>query len=512
MSRRGLTVAILLVWLVAIGLLVRRELWRPEGARLAEAALTLPPGATYYAVLLGDTQIGYASRTIDTLPDTLTVTDIMAVDVPVPGALQRTETRTVVELSRSLQLRSFDATVRGPHERFAVTGHVGGNGLLTLELADDQAQDVRRIALTGPITLPQLLPLQLAYGGELTVQHARSLRLFDPVLVTTSDVVIDVTAESTFVVPHDTAVFDTAAGRWVPIVFDTVRAWHVRQTGGAAPMDAWIDGDGQLVEARSPGGFRLARSGYELVYENYRLSGAARATGATSDVVRSTAIDANAALAPAPTTTLAVRLTGQPLDQLDLDGGRQRLQGDTVIVQREAGSLRAPYRLPDVGPGYQAFLNPEPLIESDDPRIQAQARQITGNTRRPERAAERLVQWVHTSITPAASSGGPSALDVYQRRSGDSNEHTVLYVALARAVGLPARTAAGFLDLNGTFYYHAWPEVWLGEWVAVDPTLGQFPADAAHLRLKIGALARPLELLRLAGQLQVQIVQAGSTS
>jgi len=160
-----------------------------------------------------------------------------------------------------------------------------------------------------------------------------------------------------------------------------------------------------------------------------------------------------------------------------------------------------------VGPGYQAYLNPEPLIESDDPRIQAQARQITGNTRRAERAAQRLVEWVHTSLTPAASTGGPSALAVYERRTGDCNEYTVLYVALARAVGLPARTVAGFLELNGTFYYHAWPEVWLGRWVAVDPTLGQFPADAAHVRLKIGALARQLELLQLAGQLQVRIVQ-----
>ena len=233
MNRRGLTAAILLVWIVALGLLVRRELWRPAGERLAEAALSLPPGATYYSVSLGNTQIGYASRTIDTLPDTLTVTDIMAVDVPVLDSVQRTETRTVVELSRSLQLRSFDATVRGPHERYAATGQLGGNALLNLELVDDQTRDQRRIPLTAPITLPQLLPLQLAYGGELTVPHARSLRLFDPILLTSSDVVIDVTAESTFIVPHDTAVFDTATSRWVPIVFDTVRAWHVRQTGAA---------------------------------------------------------------------------------------------------------------------------------------------------------------------------------------------------------------------------------------------------------------------------------------
>jgi hypothetical protein len=48
--------------------------------------------------------------------------------------------------------------------------------------------------------------------------------------------------------------------------------------------------------------------------------------------------------------------------------------------------------------------------------------------------------------------------------------------------------------------------VWLGEWVAVDPTFGQFPADAAHLRLTVGGLARQLELVRLVGQLDVDVV------
>ena len=81
----------------------------------------------------------------------------------------------------------------------------------------------------------------------------------------------------------------------------------------------------------------------------------------------------------------------------------------------------------------------------------------------------------------------------------------MLYVALARSVGLPARTAAGLVYLRGRFYYHAWPEVWLGRWVAVDPTLGQFPADAAHLRFVTGELARQLDLVRLIGRLRLDV-------
>jgi transglutaminase-like putative cysteine protease len=138
--------------------------------------------------------------------------------------------------------------------------------------------------------------------------------------------------------------------------------------------------------------------------------------------------------------------------------------------------------------------------------LQAQARQAIENTRRPEVAARRLTRWVHENLRKEVTTGVPSALDVYARRAGDCNEHTVLFVALARAVGLPARTAAGLVYLDGTFYYHAWPEVWLGEWVAVDPTFGQFPADAAHLRLTVGGLARQLELVRFVGQLDVDVV------
>jgi hypothetical protein len=50
--------------------------------------------------------------------------------------------------------------------------------------------------------------------------------------------------------------------------------------------------------------------------------------------------------------------------------------------------------------------------------------------------------------------------------------------------------------------------VWLGEWVAVDPTFGQYPADASHLRFTVGGLARQVELLRVVGRLGLSVVSA----
>ena len=59
---------------------------------------------------------------------------------------------------------------------------------------------------------------------------------------------------------------------------------------------------------------------------------------------------------------------------------------------------------------------------------------------------------------------------------------------------------------RGKFYYHAWPEVYVGRWIAIDPTLNQFPADATHVRLVEGGLERQTELLRLMGKVSLEIL------
>ena len=133
-----------------------------------------------------------------------------------------------------------------------------------------------------------------------------------------------------------------------------------------------------------------------------------------------------------------------------------------------------------------------------------------GADRDPRVVAEKINAWVHDSIADRVTFGVPNALQVLKTRTGDCNEHTQLFVALARAIGLPARIAAGLAYVDGKFYYHAWPEVLLGGWVAVDPTFGQFPADAAHLRLTVGGLPRQTELLRLMGNLQIDVLSVNA--
>jgi transglutaminase-like putative cysteine protease len=155
-------------------------------------------------------------------------------------------------------------------------------------------------------------------------------------------------------------------------------------------------------------------------------------------------------------------------------------------------------------------LEPEPLIQSDDERIINVAQQVTARRaqwrQNPKQVAQQLTRSVYGYLEKSITFSVPNAVQVLETRQGDCNEHTVLYVAMARALGLPARTAVGLVYVNDAFFYHAWPEVWLGEWVAVDPTFGQYPADAAHIRFVVGGLAQQVEIVRLIGNLDIEVI------
>ena len=511
MTRRSLTMAILAAWVLSLGWLVKRQVFRPAGARLAEAALSVPPGATYYRLELDGHQVGFASSTIDTTPISIRVTDILVLRYPAAGVLRRSAALSRAVLSRGLRLESLDAKFEGDPGRFAVGGLVNGDTSLTVTITSPGDSTTTRLTLTHPIVLPTVMPLRLAFGGELKPGRSYAIAVFDPILLTERPVHVTVAHDSTLVVA-DSAGYDSTAKAWIPVRYDTVRAFLITQTGGDVTTKAWIDGQGRVVRAETPAGFTIERSAFELAYENFRrrdTTHLARASASplAGSVVATTAIAAGIAPAGRSLPTLRVRLSGVTLASFHLNGGRQRLSGDTLDVHPETGAaLVARYTLPARDTSFRAALGPEPLIQSDEPRVQALARQIVGGERDPARAARLIADWVAHQVARQAGAGVPGAVQVLGQRRGDCNEHTVLYVALARAAGIPARTVAGLLYVGGRFYYHAWAEVYLGDWVAVDPTFGQFPADAARLRVTTGGLARQMELLRLIGSLKLEVL------
>jgi len=501
-------VVILAAWGGGLSLLVRREFFQGRAERLAEAALRLSPGATFFAVEQNGVRIGFASTTIDTVAQGIEVTDYFVADLPLAGQVHRASARSVVTLSRALALRTFDVQAEAAQTPMRVVGRTEGDSVVIFVMdVPGQPADTQRVAVRGPVLVPTLAPLAMALGETPKVGKTYRLPTFDPQQMQSRDVALTVQAESLFTL-DDSASFDAGAKLWKSALRDTVRAWHVTGEGGG--FNGWVDAQGRVVVATQAAGITLRRMAYELAFENWRIArdaAAAAGDGAQRDIMESTAISAGVDLGRSSLARLRVRLLGVPLAGYDLDGGRQTLRGDTLTVERRplpATSFSLITRDSQFLAKFKNELKPEPFLQSNDIAIVAKAIAVTGLERDARKVAERLNRWVYDSLKKEVTFSVPNALQVLRTRRGDCNEHTQLYVALARAVGIPARIATGLAFVRGKFYYHAWPEVWLGEWVAVDPTFGQFPADAAHLRFVIGGLDKQAELLRLIGNLDIK--------
>lgn len=507
--RNIVAVAILGAWLAALGWHVRREYFGPPGLALAQGARGLAPGTHFFVVRMDSVAIGYASARFDTVPDGYVFEDQTILDVPTMGNVERATTRTRVELDNQLSLRAFEFALQSAIGEFRVNGELGADSVLDLRVGAGGEEEQSRLDVTGDVMLDAAVPLRIAASGGLEVGNAFSITVFDPSAMAERRIDMTVAAADTFIVA-DSARYDAPTQTFVTTVYDTVPVWRLDQAFGGVTVVTWVDEDGQMVRAESPLGFTIERTVFELARTEFdeARADAQRAVGYGS-VIESTAIASNVAVDDvALTPRLAVRLRNVELSGFDLEGGRQTLHGDTLVITRETDVRDASYALPYSAEGAPAAqLASTPLIQADDPRIVALARDITGGTRDPAEAARLLNDWVFRTLSKEITLSVPSAVQVLEGGRGDCNEHTVLYVALARALGLPARTAAGLVHIDGRFYYHAWPEVWLGDgWAAVDPTLGQYPADASHIRFIVGGLARQVELVRLIGRLQLEVV------
>jgi hypothetical protein len=507
--RRGVAaVVVLVLWAGALAALVRRDVMRTPAQAYAELALRVNPGNVFYAVEQDGTPIGYASSTIDTVADGITFRDELVADLNVGGTRQRAMARTDIKLSRGFALRTFALDIEAAGSPIRVTGRTEGDSAIVYVMSGAATSaDTQRIAVDGPILVPTLLPLATILRTAPKVGRSATFRAFDPRTMGQRDVTLKILAESLFVV-DDSARFDTGRGRWVSALADTVRAWQIGGEEGG--FNGWVDAQGRVVESRQAGGLTLRRVAYEMAFENWRI---AQASGGTptlaGDVLEATAIASNVALPTTALTRLRVVLMAPSLSGFDLDGGRQTLEGNTLTIRTEpASAFVADYALPPA-PAHRARFRAElagdPLMQVGALPIIRQAVAIAGNSRDPREIVERVNQWVYTNLEKAPTFSIPNALAVLTDRRGDCNEHAQLFVALTRSLGIPARVASGLAYLDGKFYYHAWAEVYLGGWVAVDPTWGQFPADAAHLRVVTGGLGRQAELIRLIGALRIEV-------
>lgn len=501
-----------MLWMGMLGWQLRREYFQPELARLAEAALSLAPGVNFYTLRMGDRVVGLANSLLDTVPEGFLLEDLLSLELPALGQTGTAVVRTRVNLSPSLVMRDFFFSLDSEVGRYSASGSVEGDTLLHVELEAAGSKQSVTHRLSQPPIFSSVLPIRLAVGEGLEVGNRARFPVFDPSSLSTRTVEVHVAEHDTIVVP-DSAELGIGTGRWTPAHFDSIPAWRVIEVYGGIQVESWIDADGRILKASSPLGFSMEKTEYELARQAQEDARGLVGSPIDNDVILSTAIQSNVDLGEVENhEELRFVLSGVDLEGFQLEGGRQELLGDTLIVRRENwAAIRPDYDdLPYPRMDLLEYLQSEPMIQSDDEVIIEAAERLAGwelmGNNDPMRITRLLTMGVNGMLEKEITFSIPNAVQVLASGRGDCNEHTVLFVALARALGLPARTAVGLVYVNDAFFYHAWPEVWLGQWVAVDPTFGQYPADAAHLRFVIGGLAQQVEILRLIGNLNIEVV------
>jgi len=199
-----------------------------------------------------------------------------------------------------------------------------------------------------------------------------------------------------------------------------------------------------------------------------------------------------------------IRSDRQVFDETDSPGEYR------LTLKRGRWPTKAVVPGPDDAHRFKATLAATPFIQSDHPDIVALAKRIVGEETDARRRVNRLADWVFENLKKDYSAALSSALDVLQTRSGDCSEHTILFVALCRAAGIPAEEVAGVVYGRGFggFLYHAWARVYVGEWVEVDPTFNETTVNASHIVFVVGPLESQVAVVNLIGGVKLRYVSS----
>jgi transglutaminase-like putative cysteine protease len=482
---RPLSLIAIVAWIAQMGLLVHRTFVAAPPVALAADLERYGGSAQWKGVYYRGEKIGFSvSQTLPT-EDGYEMQEDGRLQIALMGAPMAARIRTVARMDKAFSLRSFSFSLdpgTGPTE---IAGTLDGTRLrLDVKTPSGTRSETRD--LPEPPSLPLNLPRRLAAAG-LEAGTKLTLSVFDPATLRNAPMTVEVEAREVVRV----------AGRPVP-------AFRVRTTLVGLTSTSWVTDLGDVVKEESPMGLVVVKETRE------RATALAVTEEARVDMIRAAAVVPDPPRRiddPSTVALLRVRLEGVDLLDADVQGAGQTVSGQVLEV-RDLHTLEP--GPPD--PEAERHRAPEPLIESDAPEIAAEARTAVAGLSDPRERAERLVRHVNALLEKKPTVSLPSALEVLRTRVGDCNEHTALYVALARALGLPARVAVGLVHLQGAFYYHAWPEVYIespprrGLWLPVDPTLNQFPADATHLRLARGGLDRQASIVPAIGRLKMTIL------
>jgi hypothetical protein len=484
-KQRLIAAAIILFWLITMGVLFEREVLRPAWQKAAPGSARLDkPYDMWLGVFVDEHRVGFINMksTPDTRGEIAGAT--LAFTAKMGMTLLGKETNILLSgnayVTEEKGLQEFDLRVRSGESDMRIGGAITDGTLnATLQTAGEEIPFKfpigDNVSLGGGAGMPAMSLPTLEPGSEIYIDT------FDP---------LSMQVRKTKLTCIGTETLEVGG--------EPVETYIIETEMSGTTTTAWVTADEEVIKAETPWGFNLRKVTPEEALQPVEMNEQA-------SLIRMMAVHPTGVAVYRDATKMVFRIGGVEPSVWPPSEPPQVREGEVYTI---TPVLAAPVDLADVE--RVAALESDPFVQADHEQIQQASREILGGEQDPETQARLLYEWVFESLEKEAVVSVPSALDVLRTRVGDCNEHTVLYTALARAAGLPTRIAIGIVwsDAMDGFYYHAWPEVYIGgRWLWIDPTLGQPIADATHIKLFNGSINQWTKLLPFLGQIQIEVLE-----
>ncbi|HKK91153.1 MAG TPA: transglutaminase domain-containing protein [Desulfobacteraceae bacterium] len=480
-------------------LLVRLDLFPPakNDGKAASTMKTMGSGESWMAVYQDDKKIGFSHETIAENPSGYAVSSKILMRLNTMGMVQTLSVTSTCTTARDFSLEAFTFRITSGRFDFTMKGKITDNTLRLTPMETNASP--MTMALDNPVYLPSTMNHALA-GRMPNPTEERTIMVFDPSTLEQAPVSVTMVAREPV----------TVMGR-------KIETRKLAFSFKGTTQYAWVNADGEVVREEGLLGITLVKSDRETAMQGIT---------AGADLTQRAGIRSNVTIpAPERLSTLEVKISGVDVTHLDLAGGRQAFKNGILTITKEILDRKAPAETlstesnratgqsaasSGAAPGEtgidRAFVTPGPFVQSDHPRIIALARTIASPEDPRIRTIEKILAWMKNNIRKRPVLSLPSALAALENKTGDCNEHAVLFAALCRALKIPAGIETGLVYTRETFFYHAWNRVYLnGRWVTVDALFNQMPADVTHIRFTAGAGGMGLDLLGVIGRLKLEV-------
>jgi hypothetical protein len=474
---------ILATWAILFGQLLNRDYFVKTLDIRETQAIQRGREESFLGIYFKQERIGYVKNRVvekDTggvilYQDAVLYLNIMETNYPIKMHLQ-------ADLTNSSLLEHFRFSLFSPFYELNANGVVHGSEVhFSMNTGKDERADIIRLSEPPFISTNMrnyLLQNNLQEGEKFKIPY------FDPVTMSGKESTIEYKGFKKELIREQGRIY---------------KLHHFEEKISGIRINFFLDENGKVIKETSPTGFVFLSEpefrATDIVYKGTEILSAVSvpAIGSLPDLTE--------------TSSIRYRLDIPDDTEFDLDQDRQTYKDNILVINKE----NVPSASFAACPGNDNELRSTPYIQSDSPFILQQAKSIVKSDTNDLEKVMALAKWVYTNLDKKPVLSIPDALSTLRSKVGDCNEHAALFAALSRSLSIPTRVVAGVTYHEGMFYYHAWNEVCLnGEWISLDTTKNQLPADLTHIKFVQGETNEQIKIGALLGRLKIEVLGENS--